>query len=382
MDIYADNAAFKPLLPQVKELIYTFLECNYCNPSAIYSNGRLTRRIIEQAREKVAQAIGADANEIYFASGSTEAINWFFYTTWLSNRTHIFTTSIEHKAILRQVNRCDCMHTIKVDKNGEIITKGLIDMLDSDSAVVVGYVNNEIGTIQPIKEITDICHASGAKIFVDATQALGNIPINVHELGIDYLCGSGQKLGALSGCGFLYVKKGSPLEPMILGGDQERGMRAGTENILGIITLAAAINIVTQNIDIKASITARKRDNIISSLLQIPKSHLNGSLGNRVCGNINIAFEGIDSESLVLQCDLNNVQCASGSACNSKSLEPSHVLKAIGLDDDLARASIRITIDETTTDEQVEYIIMTIRKCVEKLRANSPKWKEIYDESN
>lgn len=248
--------------------------------------------------------------------------------------------------------------------------------------VIVGWVNNEIGVIQPVKEIIDICHKKHSCILIDATQAIGHISIDVHELGVDFLVGSFGKLGGLTGSGFLYMRKGMHLEPMIKGGGQEHGMRASTENILGILAGAMAISIATQNIEVKAAITTKKRDKIISGLSQIPKSHLNGNLGNRVCGNINVAFEGIEAESLVLQCDLKDVQISAGSACNSANIEPSHVLRAIGLSDELAKASIRITIDENITDEQIEYLVNTIKDCVTKMRQSSPLWKEICNESN
>lgn len=372
MQIYADNAAFKPLLPEVKKFIYDFIETDFRNPSAIYSNGRSTRRLIEQAREQVAKAIGADADEIYFTSGASESINWIAY-----NADRIYTTTIEHKAVLRNANQF-----IPVSDTGRVDLNVFREQCPRYGNVIVGWVNNEIGVIQPIKEIVDICHKKHSCILVDATQAIGHIPIDVHELGADFLVGSFGKLGGLSGSGFLYMRKGMHLEPMIKGGGQEHGMRASTENILGILAGAMAISIATQDIDIKMSQICKKRDKIISELLQIPKSHLNGDWDNRVCGNINMAFEGIEAESLVLQCDLKAVQISAGSACNSANIEPSHVLKAIGLSDELAKASIRITIDENITDEQIEYLVNTIRDCVVKMRESSPLWKEIENENN
>jgi len=372
MKVYADNAAFKPLLPEVKQFIHEFIETDFRNPSAIYSSGRSTRRLIEQAREQVAKVIGADADEIYFTSGASEGVNWFAH-----NADRIYTTTIEHKAVLRNANQF-----IPVDDTGIIDLDVFRSECPRYGNVVVGWVNNEIGTIQPIKEIIDICHKRHSCILVDATQAIGHIPIDVHELGVDFLVGSFGKLGGLTGSGFLYMRKGMCLEPMIKGGGQERGLRASTENILGILAGTMAICIATQDIDIKMSQICKKRDKIISELLQIPKSHLNGDLGNRVCGNINMAFEGIEAESLVLQLDLRGVQVSAGSACNSASIEPSHVLKAIGLSDELARASIRITIDENITDEQIDYMVNTIKDCVEKMRQSSPLWKEICNENN
>ena len=372
MQIYADNAAFKPLLPEVKQFIHDFIETDFRNPSAIYSNGRSTRRLIEQAREQVAKAIGADTDEIYFTSGASESINWLAH-----NANRIYTTTIEHKAVLRNANQF-----IPVSDTGRVDLDIFREQCPRYGNVIVGWVNNEIGTIQPIKEIVDISHKKHSSILVDATQAIGHIPIDVHEIGVDFLVGSFGKLGGLTGSGFLYMRKGMCLEPMIKGGSQERGLRASTENILGILAGAMAISIATQDLDIKMSQICQKRDKIISELLQIPKNHLNGDLDNRVCSNINMAFEGIEAESLVLQCDLKGVQISAGSACNSASIEPSHVLKAIGLSDELARASIRITIDENITDEQIDYMVNTIKDCVEKMRQSSPLWKEICNENN
>ena len=368
MRVYADNAAMKPLLPEVKQVIADFLGRNYRNPSAIYSDGRKTKAVIEAARSTVAEAIGADPDEIYFTSGASESINWFAH-----DAAPIYTTTIEHKAVLRNAN-----YFIPVDETGIVDLDVFRQECPHYGYVVVGWVNNEIGTIQPIKEIIDICHKRHSCILVDATQALGHISVNVHELGMDCMVGSFGKLGGLSGSGFMYIKHGTHIEPLIKGGGQERGMRASTENVLGIIAGAQAIEIATAHI---APNTIR-RDYIIENLLQIPKSHLNGSWVRRVDNNINIAFEGIEAESLVLQCDMCGLQISSGSACNSASIEPSHVLKAIGLSDDLARASIRITIGDDITDEEVEFIIKTVTDCVAKLRSMSPVWKEIENESN
>lgn len=367
MQIYADNAAFKPLLPEVKQFIHKFIETDFRNPSAIYSNGRSTRRLIEQAREQVAKAIGADTDEIYFTSGASESINWFAH-----NADRIYTTTIEHKAVLRNAN-----NFIPVSDTGRVDLDVFRNECPRYGNVIIGWVNNEIGVIQPIKEIIDICHKKHSCILVDATQALSHIPIDVHELGVDFLVGSFGKLGGLTGSGFLYMRKGICLEPMIKGGGQERGLRASTENILGILAGAMAISIATQDIDIKMSQICKKRDKIISELLQIPKSHLNGDLDNRVCGNINMAFEGIEAESLVLQCDLKGVAVSAGASCNSANIEPSHVLKAIGLSDELARGSIRITIDDSITDDDIRFIVNVVSESVQKLRALSPRWKQI-----
>ena len=374
MQIYADNAAFKPLLPEVKQFIHDFIETDFRNPSAIYSNGRSTRRLIEQAREQVAKAIGADTDEIYFTGSATESINWF-----TRNADRIYTTTIEHKAVLRNAN-----NFIPVDNTGRVDLDIFREQCPRYGNVIVGWVNNEIGVIQPVKEIVDICHKKHSSILIDATQAIGHIPIDVHELDIDFLVGSFGKLGGLTGSGFLYMRKGMHIEPMIKGGGQERGLRASTENVLGILAGAMAISIATQDINKKADIVSNKRDRICKGLLEIPKSHLNGSrnIFERINNNINIAFEGIEAESLVLQLDLKGIAVSAGSACNSTNIEPSHVLKAIGLSDEIAKASIRITIDENITDEQIEYLVNTIKDCVAKMRQSSSLWKKIENEDN
>ena len=377
MKLYCDNAAMHPLHPEVKRVIRDFLDADIRNPSAIYADGRKTKTLLEAARARVAKAIGADPDEIFFTSGSTEAINWMMGR---EDKEYLLTTPIEHKAVLNNATKNDY---IPVDENGRVILdrfRNIVTSVKGAFTVVVGLVNNEIGTIQPIKEIAEICSEARACLCVDATQAIGHIPINVHEIGCDYLCGSFGKLGGLTGSGFLYAKKSATLSPMLRGGGQERGLRAGTENLIGIVAGAKAIELATQDLDIKMSHMTMIRDNIISGLLQIPKSHLNGSLGNRVCNNVNISFEGIEGESLVLNLDLHGIQASSGSACNSADIQPSHVLKAIGLSDDLARGALRLTVSEGMNTEEVEYVVETVTDCVARLRELSPKWKEIISE--
>lgn len=362
--IYCDNAALHPLLPEVKEIIRDFLDADYCNPSAIYSGGYKTRKAIENARAVVAKSIGADPDEIFFTSGSTEALNWYLH----ENDTHSCCLAIDHKAATRNVHE-----VLPVDDEGLLIQSAL----PHDSKVIVGWVNNEIGAIQPVKEIVEACHKRRDSILLDATQAIGHIPINVHEISCDYLCGSFGKLGGLSGSGFIYIRDGSWLDPMIKGGGQERGMRAGTENILGILCGAKAIEVATRDIEKRADRLRAKRDRIICELLKLPKTYLNGSLGNRVCSNINLAFAGVEAETLVLQLDLAGITASAGSACNSADMQPSHVLKAIGLSDDLARSSVRFTIGDDITDEEVDYLIATVREKVRILREASPAWRKM-----
>lgn len=374
--IYADNAAQKPLIPEVKEVIRKFLDSDYGNPSALYSSGRNARKAIEEAREKVAKAIGANADEIFFTSGSTESINWVIGTVGAK----VAITPIEHKAIINAAkNNDNRLLSIPVDSCGVIDLVKLHDLCDGVTLVAVGYANNEIGTIQPVKDIVTVCKKAGARLFIDATQVIGHIPINVHDIGCDYMCGSFHKLGGLAGCGFLYCRKGSPIYPYIYGGSQERTLRGGTENLLGILTGTVAIEEATKDIDMRMSKIQVKRDKIISEFFKLPKTHLNGSLCNRLAGNINICFEGIEAESLVLQLDLDGIRISAGSACNSTSIEPSHVLTAIGLSPDMARASIRITIDDMS-DEDVDYLIDRVKYRVEQFRNNSPLWGKIKDD--
>lgn len=357
MKLYCDNAAQKPLTDKVKQTIIDFLESDYGNPSAIYSKGRRAKQALEKARETVARCIGAEPNEIFFTSGASEGINWF-----CRNVNRVYTTTIEHKAVLRNANQF-----MPVNSTGIINLDVFNRECPHYGNVVVGWANNEIGTIQPVKEIVDICHKKHSSILIDATQAIGHIPIDVHELSIDFLVGSFGKLGGLTGSGFLYMRKGMHLEPMIKGGGQEYGMRASTENILGILVGATAIEEATKDIEQRTISIRKNRDKIISELLKLPNTQINGDMGNRLAGNINISFEGVEAESLVLMLDTLGISISAGSACNSVSVEPSHVLKAIGLSDDIARSTIRITIDEMT-DEEVDYLIDAIKGKVNYLR--------------
>lgn len=376
--IYCDNAAQRPLLPEVRDYIKEWLDKGFCNPSAIYSEARACKKAIEEARATVAQCIGADPDEIFFTSGATEGINMICK----DDPSYILTTGIEHKAIIRHIGR---RNLIATNENGRVNIEKFYKYLTSTPdrfTVIIGWVNNEIGTIQPIDKISGICQETKACLCIDATQALGHIPINVHEIGCSALVGSFHKVGGLAGSGFMYIKRGSYFQPLILGGGQEKGMRAGTENFLGIVAGARALQIATTDLDMKVSNMTMIRDNIITQLLEIPKSYLNGSLDNRVCNNINISFAGIEGESLVLNLDLHGIEASSGSACNSVNIEPSHVLKAIGYGDHLAKASLRLTISEGMTLDEADYVVKTVKKCVGRLRVDSPKWKEICNESN
>lgn len=376
MNVYADNAAQKPITEAVKQTIIDSLAANYCNPSAIYTKARQTREALERARQTVAECIGADANEVYFTSGSTEAINW---VASLAGLTAIV-SKIDHKAMINAFSKNDVCE-LNVNQIGYIdidYLRYLCEFYKKECIVALGWVNNEIGTIQPVEEVAAICHKTGAKLFLDATQAIGKVSIDVHKLGVDFLCGSFHKLGGLAGSGFLYIKNGTIIEPYLRGGSQERNMRAGTENLFGALCGATAIKEAVKDIDIKMLKYLVIQNKIVTELCKLPKTHLNGILGNRVETNVNICFEGIDAESLVLNLDLDGVEVSTGSACNSQSIEPSYVLKAIGLSDDEARASIRITYEDIT-NEEVDYLIERIKFRVTQLREKSPLWQKIKE---
>ena len=381
MQINCDNAAQKSLTESAKRTMINFIDNDFGNPSSIYSKGRNAKRALEEARSQVAESIGADADEIYFTSGSTEAINWLYHST----NKHILISPIEHKAILKGNENYDGIsYGLDVKQDGVLDIEKLehlCNWVHNEGVAIVGWVNNEIGTIQPIKKIAEVCHTKGVELFVDASQAIGHIPIDVHEIGMDYMCGSFQKIGGLAGSGFLYIKKGKGFNPMLSGGSQEHGMRAGTENLLGILCGAAAITEAAEDIDLRNTKQKEIQSKIIFELLKLPKSHLNGSSYNRVANNVNICFEGIEAESLVLMLDLDNICVSSGSACNSGDIKPSHVLKAIGLSDDNAKASIRITFGDMT-DSEIDYLVERIKVRVNQLRDISPKWKEVCYASN
>lgn len=355
--IYLDHAATTPLCEAAKKAIIEHLD-DFGNPSSSHELGRKSRVLIEDARERIAKCINAEPEEIYFTSGGSEANNWAV------NQFNTMSSLIEHHSITTMM--CpDC-----VDKNGIIdpkcftgVSTWLVD------AISCMYVNNELGTIQPIKEIAEIAHNKKIWFHTDAVQALPHIKINVKDINCDMLSASGHKFGAPKGVGFLYVKKDGPdLDPLIYGGKQEQGIRGGTENILGIISMAAALEDAVEHMEERNAHIKYLRDKLLNKLLQIPDSHLNGSLENRVPSNINIRFSGVSGAKLVTLCSLYGVYISSGSACNEGVSEPSHVLKAIGLTDEEALSSIRITIGHTNTEEEIEQAANVITQLVERIR--------------
>lgn len=384
--IYADNAATTAVSEEVLNAMMPYFTQAYGNASSIYKLGRDAQRDIEFAREKVAKSVGADPNEIYFTSCGSESDNWAVKGTAerlsAKGKKHIITSAIEHHAIL---------HTTEyLEKNGFEVTyvpvdeKGLIDpenvrkAIREDTALVsIMYANNEIGTIQPIDEIAAICKEKKVLFHTDAVQAVGHIDIDVHKQGIDMMSISGHKIHAQKGIGALYVRKGVALPNLIHGGGQERSKRAGTENVPAIVGLGVATEIACKNIPEKNAYVTERRNRIIDELLKIPYTRLNGDRDKRLPGNVNISFEGIEGESLLLMLDMYGICASSGSACTSGSLDPSHVLLAIGLKHEVAHGSLRLSIEENITDEDVDYIIKTVPVVAERLRAMSPVWEKM-----
>ena len=386
--IYADNAATTAVSEKVLEAMLPYMTKQFGNPSSIYKLGRDAEKTITEAREKIASAIGCSASEIYFTSGGSEADNWAIRSAVLrlgeKGKKHIITTNFEHHAVLHtceflEKQGCEVTY-LPVDENGLITAEQVKNAIREDTAIVtIMYANNEIGTILPIKEIGEVCKEKGVLFHTDAVQAVGHVPINVKEQNIDLLSCSGHKIHAQKGIGFLYVRRGIPMTNLIFGGAQERGKRAGTENVPAIVGLSEAVTIACENILEKAAKVAARRDRLINEITKIPGSRLNGDREKRLCGNVNISFLGVEGESLLLLLDQFGICASSGSACTSGSLDPSHVLLALGLPHEVAHGSMRLSISEETTDEDVDYIIKTVPKIVERLRGMSPLWESILN---
>ena len=376
--IYLDNAASAPVNPKASEAAMPFLTGNYANPSSIHTLGREAYLTVTAAREQCAAALGARPDEIYFTSGGTESDNLAVFSAIGNNprKRKIVTTEIEHPAVLNAVHQAEksgCeVALISPDKNGIVSVESIAAAIDDNTALVsVMAANNEIGTIQPISEIGAICRERGVLFHVDAVQAVGNIPIDVREINADYVSVSAHKIGGFKGSGLLFARKNAPLSPMVFGGGQERGMRSGTENTAGIVALGVAIEDITANIKKRAEKIARLRDLLIGELETIPDSRLNGSRTERLCGNVNFSFKGIDGETLVLNLDLFGVFASSASACCAGKQTVSHVLRAIDVPDDYIRGSLRLTLSEHNTEKEVTAAVGIIRSCVERLRENN-----------
>jgi cysteine desulfurase len=384
--IYADNAATTPVSKAVLEAMEPFYTQYYGNPSSLYSVGRAAKKPLELAREKVAQCLGAKPNEIFFTSGGSEGDNWAIkgvaHEQSKKGKKHIITSKFEHHAVLHS---CETLEKegfevtyLDVHEDGLVRPEELEAAIREDTALVtIMYANNEIGTIQPIPEIGAICKKHGVLFHTDAVQAIGHVHINVKEQNIDILSLSGHKFHAPKGVGAIYIRSGIKCPNLIDGGAQERGRRAGTENVASIVGLSVALEEACKNIDANTERLTKMRDRLIDELLKIERSRINGDRVKRLPGNINMCFEGIEGESLLLSLDLQGVCVSSGSACTSGSLDPSHVLLAIGLPHEIAHGSLRITFSDQNTEEDVDYILEVLPPIIDRLRSMSPLWEEI-----
>ena len=383
--VYADNAATTAPSPEVIAAMTEAFSTAWGNPSSQHSKGYEAKELVDNARASIAASLGAAPNEIYFTSGGTESDNWAIkgaaYRMRKKGRDHIVTTKIEHHAVL---NTCMALEDegftvtyVGVDEYGKVLLDELRAAITEKTGVVaVMMANNEIGTIEPIKEITEIAHAKGALMFTDAVQAVGAIPVNVKELGVDMLALSGHKLHAPKGIGVLYIRRGLAIGNLIDGGGQERRKRGGTENVPYIVALAKAIEIAVAKIPELDRVRAM-RDRLIEELTRIPYSKLNGHPTDRLPGNCNIGFECIEGESILMWLDMAGICASTGSACSSASLDPSLVRLAIGVPHEKAPGSIRLSISHENTDEDIDYILDTLPGIIERLRKMSPLWEEI-----
>ncbi len=384
--IYADNAATTKMSDKAIETMVSLMKDTYGNPSSLYEFGQKSKEVLEDARVKVANAIGANPKEIIFTSGGSEsdnqAINSAAKAGEALGKKHIISSAFEHHAVLHTLNKLKKegfeITLLDVHENGLIDPKEVEDAIREDTCLVtIMFANNEIGTIEPIREIGEVCKKHGVTFHTDAVQAIGHIPVNVVDDNIDMLSASAHKFHGPKGVGFLYVRKGVKLFNLIEGGAQEKGKRAGTENVPGIAAMAVALEDAVANLDNYSKLVTAKRDRLIEGISEISHSALNGDATKRLPGNVNFCFEGIEGESILLLLDDKGIAASSGSACTSGSLDPSHVLLAIGRVHDVAHGSLRLSIDESTTDEEVETIISSVKEVVEYLRGFSPVWRDL-----
>ncbi len=389
--IYADNAATTKVSKPVLDAMMPYFTEQYGNASSIYEMGRSAKKALETARATVAESIGAEPSEIFFTSCGSESDNWAIRSVCerlaARGKKHIVTSVFEHHAVL---HTCQALEKqgfevtyLPVYENGIVKPEDVKNAIREDTAIVtIMYANNEIGTLQPIEEIAAICHEKKVIFHTDAVQAVGHVKINVHEQGIDMLSVSGHKIHAQKGIGALYVRKGIPMTNLIYGGAQERNKRAGTENIPAIVGFAKAMEIANTDIEERGKKTAVLRDRLIDGILKLPRTRLNGDREKRLPGTVNISIEGVEGESLLLMLDLNGICASSGSACTSGSLDPSHVLLALGLKHEVAHGSLRLSLSDEATEEDVDYILEVVPKVVKKLRDMSPLWERICKEES
>ena len=386
MSIYADHAATTAMSEAAIEAMTHCMREYYGNPSSLYRIGQQAKEVLEQAREDIASVIHAEPREIYFTSGGSEADNQAIRSAALAGKkkgkNHIISTAFEHHAVLHTLEQLKTegfeVTLLDVHENGVILPEEVEAAIRPETCLVtVMYANNEIGTIQPIREIGAVCRSHQVLFHTDAVQAVGPLSIDVQAENIDYLSASSHKFHGPKGVGFLYARKGVPLLPLINGGAQEKGKRAGTENLPGIVGMAAALKETVAERDAEAVRLTGLRDRLIAGLKEIPHSALNGDAEKRLPGNVSFCFEGIEGESLLLLLDEKGISASSGSACTSGSLDPSHVLLAIGRVHDVAHGSLRLTLGRENTPEDVEYIISAVKDVVTYLRGFSPVWRDL-----
>lgn len=384
--IYVDNAATTAMSDEAIAAMLPYLKETYGNPSSLHTVGQVAKEALEEARAQVAALIGAQPNEIYFTSGGSEADNQAIRSAALGGlakgKKHIISTMFEHHAVLHTLKKLEKegfeVTYLDVHSNGLITAEEVAAAIRPDTALVtVMYANNEVGTIQPIREIGAVCRAKRIPFHTDAVQAVGHIPVNVAEDNIDMLSVSAHKFHGPKGVGLLYCKKSLTLKSFIEGGAQERNRRAGTENIAGIRAMVAALKVAVDNLPANMEKERKLRDKLIAGLSKIPHSKLNGDPTVRLPGNVNMCFEGIEGESLLLLLDQKGICASSGSACTSGSLDPSHVLLALGLPHEVAHGSLRLSLSEYNTEEEIDYIIEEVPKVVDYLRSISPVWEDL-----
>ena len=383
--IYLDNAATTKTAPEVVEAMLPYFTENYGNPSTIYSLGSTAKKAVNQARRTIAEAIGAKQEEIYFTAGGSEADNWALKATaeaYSQKGKHIITTKIEHHALL---HTCEYLEKhgfevtyLDVDGDGLVDLEVLKAAIRPDTILIsIMYANNEIGTIEPIAEIGAIAKEKGILFHTDAVQAFGQIPLNVDELNVDMLSASAHKLNGPKGIGMLYIRTGVKIRSFVHGGSQERSRRAGTENVPGIVGFGAAVERAVRTMDEKIKKETELRDYLIGRIeKEIPYSRLNGHRTRRLPGNVNFAFQFIEGESMLIMLDMKGICGSSGSACTSGSLDPSHVLLAIGLKHEIAHGSLRLTLSEENTREEMDFVVEELKKIVTKLREMSPLYED------
>lgn len=388
--IYADNAATTKLSPTAFEAMKPYLLDVYGNPSSLYKLGIQSRKAVDTARETVAECINAEPREIFFLSGGSEADNWAIKGAAelgaKKGKRHIISSKFEHHAVLHTLEYLEKhgfeVTLLDVHKDGLVRPEELENAIREDTALVtIMTANNEIGTVQPVKELAAICKKHNVLFHTDAVQAVGTIPIDVKEIGCDMLSMSGHKFHGPKGVGAIYIRKGIILPNLIHGGAQERGMRAGTENIAGVVGMSVALKESCEKMAVRNGRLEKMRDRLIDGLLKIDRSRINGDRVKRLPGNVNMCFEGIEGESLLLMLDMKGIEASSGSACTSGSLDPSHVLLAIGLPHEIAHGSLRLTFSDNNTEEDIDYILSAVPSVVERLRSMSPLWEKIIKEN-